>query len=512
MKKDDKYAAMLMKVERYDEKEGILIYKPYMIITDCHISDDILESADGEKYYLYNDMNIIRNNLDICYAKPYSQTDVDRIFKNRNYDEKVDIEKEKEQIILNHFEEMYIYVYFGSYDPNEKDEKAKIKTMYAEEEDIKNYADSSWFYNFTSTRDEEYFGKDNKDSDVLELKLGLTTRTISNMIDELGKGKNKKIISYLSRGYNWLIDEQQDEEDFPDFEKTTEDLTLEEKEEMVKPYLDELNSMVGIENIKEFVNNLEKYIIYLKKVENDTNFERPSLHMFFTGNPGTGKTTVARILSKIFYSFGYTQNDKFIEITTKDIIGGYVGDTALKADKLLKKYRGGVVFIDEAYTFADPGQLYGDEALSLILKEMERDGTVYIFAGYKDEMEHFLGMNPGLSSRIRYYEEFNDYSEKELLEMFIRKVKKSKLKLEDGLEEKILEIIMKAKTYDNFGNGRFIDKLFEKIKFIHATNTYDSTDLEKLITITEKDIPKSMDDLLYKRKEKNEIGFQIQKK
>ncbi len=519
-----KCMSLTFEVIRYDDKEGILLYKPLEIIKDnfIDIRTNELLTSDGKKLYPMESMEIIRKNLDYCFGFPIYNSSIEDAFNLKTQElENIDIEKEKNEIIENNFKELFFNIYFGSYDPDGIEKKVfedeyeaieyllkdEITVIYAWKKDIKNFKENGWFYNFHS---DDIFIRDYDTEDGNSFEL--THENIENIINMLKHGYTNKIIDYFERAENYLDEKETKTPNIEDF-KPKEELTLEEALNRTEPFLNELNSLVGIKNVKSYVKTIENYLIFLNKVKNETSFEKPKLHMIFTGNPGTGKTTVARIISKIFYSLGYTQNDKFAEITTGDLIGQYVGETAGKATKLLNKYRGGVVFIDEAYTFADPGQTYGDEALSIILKEMDKDDITFIFAGYEKEMNNFINMNSGLQSRISNFINFRDYSIDELIKMFNNKVNKTKMKLDKDAEKEIKNIIERAKENRNFGNGRFIDKLYEKIIFNHANNTSESKDLKELIIITNKDIIDiNEDELLYDNETKNEIGFALTKK
>lgn len=255
------------------------------------------------------------------------------------------------------------------------------------------------------------------------------------------------------------------------------------------------------------------YLEFIDKVKENVEMKNPNLHMLYTGNPGTGKTTVARIMSRILYLLGYTKSNKFVEATPKDFIGEYVGQTAPKTAEFIKNNKDGIIFIDEAYDFAGIAQEFGGEALVEIIKEMEKNETIFIFAGYKDEMNDFVKMNPGLASRLGYYLEFKDYSTEELMEIFKLKLKKTKFKVSENALMKIYNILEKIDKSKNFGNGRFIDKLFDKIIIKHAINVKKSNDINELIKITENDIDENLvNELIYSENNKVALGFQYTKK
>lgn len=270
--------------------------------------------------------------------------------------------------------------------------------------------------------------------------------------------------------------------------------------------------LVGIENIKEKINELIKYLNFVSKIKDSANLKNPNLHMLYTGNPGTGKTTVARIVSRILYLLGYASDNKFVEATPKDFIAKYVGQTAPKTAKFINQNKGGVIFVDEAYDFAGIAQQFGGEALVEIIKEMEKNETIFIFAGYKDEMDKFVKSNPGLASRLGYYLEFKDYDTNQLLEIFKLKLQNAKFKITDLALAKVFNILDMVNKNNNFGNGRFIDKLFDKLLIKHAMNKSQENDLEKLITIDADDIDENILDELVYSSARVEIGFQYSKK
>lgn len=278
--------------------------------------------------------------------------------------------------------------------------------------------------------------------------------------------------------------------------------TLEKTNETMTSLLEQLNSLIGLSNIKEMVEAFIIYLDYINRTREIQNLETPNLNMVFKGNPGTGKTTIARIMAKLLYHLGYVKENKFVEITAQDLIAGYVGQTAIKTRKVLDQNKGGVIFLDEAYALCSQNETFADDALVEILKEMENKDTVFIFAGYEEEMEEFIKMNPGLKSRIYSIIEFANYSLDELFEILIRKLAIHNLHLHQDAVEEVKFIINKEKSEKNFGNGRYINHLFDKILMNHAKNCKGSDDLDILSTISIDDL-KDVEDKVKKKT----IGF-----
>lgn len=259
----------------------------------------------------------------------------------------------------------------------------------------------------------------------------------------------------------------------------------------IKEIFKELNELVGLDNIKKSLNDLVDLITLKKKTKGDLDIKDINLHMLFLGNPGTGKTTVARILVQILYNLKYIKENKLIEVTSKDLVAEYVGQTAPKTNAVIEKALGGVLFIDEAYALASQNNnSYNAEAIATIITAMEnnRDNLVVIFAGYTKEMQDFIDSNSGIASRIGYTLVFNDYTEEELIKIFNLMANKSGFIIADGVSNKIKNIIKEYKNTQNFGNARFIRNLFEKTVLKHASNTKNSENKEVLKTITKEDI------------------------
>lgn len=276
------------------------------------------------------------------------------------------------------------------------------------------------------------------------------------------------------------------------------------KEEQISILLEQLNSLIGLKNVKKIVEQLIVYLDYVNRTKEVQNLENPNLHMVFKGNPGTGKTTVARILAKLLYYLGYATKDKFLEITAQDLIAGYVGQTAIKTRKLLDENKGGVVFLDEAYIMCNQSDSFAEEALVEILKEMELKNTIFVFAGYQKEMTNFVEMNPGFKSRIGSIIDFDDYNLDELFQILCNKLSMHNLVLSEESKEMIKEIINRQRKKENFGNGRYINHLFDKIIMNHAQNCKGIEDIEELKIISVDDL-KEVEE---KTKEKT-IGFKF---
>ena len=271
-----------------------------------------------------------------------------------------------------------------------------------------------------------------------------------------------------------------------------------EQEKSLDEIFSELDSLVGLEKVKKVVRELAD-LIELKKKADDLKIKDVNLHMCFLGNPGTGKTTVARIIAGILYNLKYIKENKLIEVSSKDLVAEYVGQTAPKTNKVIERALGGVLFIDEAYSLASGNgedSSFNEEAIATLIQGMEnyRDNLVVIFAGYTKEMQDFLNANSGIVSRIGYTLEFDDYTEDELVSIFKGLTDKAGFKVENDAIDKLKEVIREYKDSKNFGNARFIRTVYEKSVIKHASNTKGKTGKKVLKTLTKEDI--STDDIL----------------
>ena len=273
-----------------------------------------------------------------------------------------------------------------------------------------------------------------------------------------------------------------------------------EKEETPKPDFDalmaELNELVGLDEVKKDIKNLVNLMKVRKlRQANDLPVPPMSLHMVFLGNPGTGKTTVARIVSGLYAAIGVLEKGQLVEVDRSGLVAGYVGQTALKTQEVIKKALGGVLFIDEAYSLASGGENdFGREAIETILKAMEdhRDELIVIVAGYTGPMEKFINSNPGLESRFNKYIFFPDYNGEQLMEMFRIRCKKNGYTLTEEADKAATEAFTELyeNRGDNFGNGRDVRNCFEDmiVRQSNRVAQMENPTKDDLMTVLPKDL------------------------
>ena len=290
----------------------------------------------------------------------------------------------------------------------------------------------------------------------------------------------QKIITYMSKMESLNISKN----DYND-----NNIKEVEKEKSLEELMSELNELTGLQSVKNEINGLVN-LLKISKKRKEMGLKEPSIskHMVFTGNPGTGKTTIARLLSSIYHKLGVLSKGQLIEIDRSGLVAGYVGQTAIKTDKVIQEAMGGILFIDEAYTLSEnkgEGD-FGQEAIDTLLKAMEdnRDNFIVIVAGYPDLMNGFLSSNPGLKSRFNKFIEFEDYNTEELFCIFNNLSEKQDYYIEEEsipkLKEKITQMLIDKD--DSFANARTMRNMLEYAIMKQATR------IVEIENITDKEI------------------------
>lgn len=322
------------------------------------------------------------------------------------------------------------------------------------------------------------------DSAAKKLMYKISTITDEENCTEQVKHLSKLLIDSLIKYYGYQRISQICSLVVEDDERTLDELEF------------DLNEMIGLDKVKAQVKNLIAYQ-RVQKMREDSGLKKVknTLHLAFLGKPGTGKTTVARIVGRIYKRIGLLSKGHFIEVSRTDLIAGYQGQTALKVKKVIEKAKGGVLFIDEAYSITenDHSDSYGKECLTELTKALEdyRDDLVVIVAGYTEPMNKFFNSNPGLKSRFNTFIEFDDYSADELEKILITMSQKEGYRLspEAIKRSKKFFYVCTEKKDDNFANGRLVRNLYDDLVMNHAKRVVNIADpsREDLSVITSDD-------------------------
>ncbi len=268
-----------------------------------------------------------------------------------------------------------------------------------------------------------------------------------------------------------------------------------DKEQTIEEILRELDEMIGLNMVKKFIHELQAFVDIQKKRQKENLANEPLvLHMVFKGNPGSGKTTIARLIGKLFKELGVLQKGHVIECERADLVGEYIGHTANKTRDAVKKSLGGVLFIDEAYSLSRGGEKdFGKEAIDTLVKAMEdyKDNLILILAGYKIEMDHFIESNPGLRSRFPIHITFPDYTLDELFAIGELMLNKRQYEFTPGSKTLCRKILQKKIAEHPYsGNARMVRNIIEKTIRKQAVRLYQQVNLsrEDLMCITEIDL------------------------
>ena len=278
----------------------------------------------------------------------------------------------------------------------------------------------------------------------------------------------------------------------------TVDLAAEYEASGVREVLEELDrELIGLAPVKQRIRETAALLLVDKaRREMGLSQETPTLHMSFTGNPGTGKTTVARMMAGLLHRLGYVRKGHLVSVTRDDLVGQYIGHTAPKTKEVVKRAMGGVLFIDEAYYLYKPDNErdYGQEAIEILLQVMEnnRDDLVVIMAGYADRMDRFFAANPGFRSRIAHHIDFPDYSDDELLRISQSMLEGQSYVFDPEAEAAMAEYIAMRRMQPHFANARSIRNALDRARLRQANRLFSESkgplDAAALSTITAADV------------------------
>ena len=469
----DESKELLKKIIEYMRKynEGIeLNYIPFNILIEVNNKEikeeliNILENASINFKYIKNnnkkEISLINLEKDINYN--YGFITITNL-KGIN-----SIDTQEQTKLFNNLEEFL-----------EKEDKTttlvigtkeEIRNFFLGRENIKNK-----YFNFS------IIGTNPDIQDIYEYILENT-----NVEDNL----KPELLDYITKTYINIEDYVEYRNNLIKYISFNKKLPIIEEKKTLEEIFKDLNELVGLKKVKKVLYDLVD-VINLKEKAKDLTIKDMNLHMVFLGNPGTGKTTIARIISNILYNLGYIKENKLIEVSSKDLVGEYVGQTAPKTMDVINKSLNGVLFIDEAYSLAVKGEnSYNAEAIATLIQAMEnyRDKLVVIFAGYTKEMQDFLNSNSGIVSRIGYTLEFEDYKTEELIEIFKGFATKNGFIVDEEAIKYLEEVINENRNTKNFGNARFVRNIYEKTVIKHATNVKDKKQNKILKTITKNDI------------------------
>ncbi len=413
-------------------------------------------------------MNIdIKNAVDQLLLSTYSiSSDSTKESLNRiivqdllDFIDKISIKGANERIAL--FKEFYLKDDFKDMYPNSNQEKQPFSFKMLCEIDRDSSENSklcvaSLYINAVYEIGKYYLfnRQDKKDIDKEKFK---------NYLEELKTVQSKICIKVKQDS----IEKKQDQNESKTNIQTSDCDEIKEDEETLEELMKELNDLIGLDGVKREIKTQIHLIEYNKEREaNGLKTKSLSKHMVFLGNPGTGKTTIARLVAKIYKQLGVLDKGQLVEVDRSDLVAGFVGQTAIKTKEKINEAMGGVLFIDEAYALAKGGNDFGQEAIDTLLKELEdkRDAFVVIVAGYPEPMDTFIQSNPGLISRFSKKIVFDDYTDEELYAIFKFSCKSNDMILNkdaDNALKKYLKVLIQNKP-ENFANAREMRILFEK--------------------------------------------------